>query len=478
MRTRLLAGLFATSLLLTLGAPACSDGGTGGEGGSGSTTSSVTTSSVTTTGVGGEAESDGNDDFATAEKLTVGASIDAYLEPWSDLDFYVFQGAKGQAISFSIKAQEVPFDPRTIDTALTLFDASKTRIAENDQPVPRSSDDAQLFTILPADGTYYLRVAECWTWSSDTSACAKPKVKLSTAYTLRVVDLSVAAPGVVADPEKGNDVASAAAVTYAAAPEKGARPLAVVYGRFDAADDVDVYSFEIPPDLVTVAPGARLVGTEWLLREGPDGDGATTPVGKVYITTQADPTKRLAQIDGGDFGGYGSRLWPPLDSGVPYYLFIEHPGAPLGANDFYVDLHGANSSRPLEQADIENDAAATPEALVVVEDGSFYIEGDIGSAAADVDHFSFDVAGQAGKTVTASCISQRAGSGLLGFEVDLIDAATLTPLAIVKETPQTNAYTQAIPVPDGASKMILKLSAAAQDPAVSGTFYRCGVHFQ
>ena len=30
----------------------------------------------------------------------------------------------------------------------------------------------------------------------------------------------------------------------------------------------------------------------------------------------------------------------------------------------------------------------------------------------------------------------------------------------------------------GASTMILKLSAAAQDPAVSGTFYRCGVHFQ
>ena len=477
MRTRLLAGLFAASLLLTLGAPACGGGGTGGEGGS--TTSSATTSSATTTtGAGGEEQRDGNDDFTTAEKLDVGASIDAFLEPWSDQDFYVFQGSKGQALSFSIKAEEVPFDPRTIDTALTLFDAAKTRIAENDQPVPQSSDDAQLFTILPADGTYYLRVADCWTWSADTSACTKPKVKLSTAYTLRVADLSVAAPGVVADPEKGNGVAAATAVTYAEAPAKGTRPLAVVYGRFDAAADVDVYSFDIPADLVTVAPGARLVGTEWLLREGPDGDGATTPVGKVYITTQADPTTRLAQIDGRDFGGYGARLWPPLDSAGKYYLFIEHPSAPLGANDFYIDLHGANSSRPLEQKELENDAAATPEPLVAVDDGSFYIEGDLGNAAADVDHFSFDVAGSAGKSVTASCISERAGSGLLGFEVDLIDAATLTPLSIVKETPQTNAYTMAVPVPAGASTMILKLSAAAQDPAVSGTFYRCGVHFQ
>jgi hypothetical protein len=476
MRTRLLPGLFATSLLLILGAPACGDGGTGGEGGS--TTSSVTSSSTSTTGAGGEAESDGNDDFGTASELTVGASIDAFLEPWSDQDFYVFQGSKGQAISFSIKADEVPFDNYTIDTALTLFDAAKSRIAENDQPVPQLSDDAQLFTILPADGTYYLRVAECWAWSADTSACVKPKVKLSTAYTLRVVDLSVAAPGVVVDPEKGNGVGAATAVTYAEVPAKGTRPLAVVYGRFDAADDVDVYSFEIPADLVTVAPGARLVGTEWLLREGPAGDGATTPVGKVYITTQADPTTRLAQIDGGDFGGYGARLWPPLDVGGKYYLFIEHPSAPLGANDFYIDLHGANSSRPLEQKELENDAAATPEPLVAVDDGSFYIEGDLGSAAADVDHFSFDVAGNANKMVTASCISARAGSGLLGFEVDLIDAATLTPLAIVKETPQTNAYTMAVPVPAGASKMILKLSAALQDPAVSGTFYRCGVHFQ
>lgn len=474
MRTRLLAGLFATSLLLTLGAPACSGEGTGGEGGS--TTSSDTTAS--TTGAGGEVESDGNDDFDTAEKISVGATIDAFLEPWSDQDFYVFQGAKGQAISFSIKADEVPFDVYTIDTALTLFDASKSRIAENDQPVPSTSDDAQLFTILPADGTYYLRVAECWAWSKDAAGCAKPKVKLSTAYTLRVVDLSVAAPGVVVDPEKGNDVAAATAVTYADVPAKGARPLSVLYGRFDAADDVDVYSFDVPADLAPVAPGARLVGTEWLLREGPAGDGASTPVGKVYITTQADPTTRLAQIDGGDFGGYGARLWPPLDVGGHYYLFIEHPAAPLGENDFYIDLHGANSSRPVEQREIENDSAATPEPLVAVDTGSFYIEGDLGNAATDVDHFSFDVTGSAGKEVTAACISARAGSGLQAFEVDLLDGATLSPLAVVKETAQTNAYTMAIPVPNGASTMILKLSAAGQDSAVSGTFYRCGVHFQ
>ena len=471
MRTRFLPGLFATSLLLTFGAPACSGGGGAGAGGSGTT-------SATTTGAGGEGGSDGNDDFATAEKLPLGGSIDAFLEPWSDQDFYVFQGSKGQALALSIKAQEVPFDEHVIDTALTLFDATKTRIAENDQPIPRTSDDAQLFTILPADGTYYLRVAECWSWAPDTSVCAKPKVKLSTAYTLRVADLGGATPGIAKDLEKSNDFAGATAVTYADTAAGGARPFSVVYGRFDAADDVDVFSFSFPPDLVEVAPGARLVANEWLLREGPGGDGATTPVGKVYITTQADPTKRLAQIDGADFAGRGARLWPPLDVAGQYYLFIEHPQAALGANDFYVDLHGATSSRPLEQKEIENDAAATPEALVAVDDGSFYIEGDLGSAAADVDHFSFDVASSKGKEVTVACASARAGSGLQSFTVDVLDATTLMPLASATETAQTDAYTTAIPVPVGASKMILKLSAAAQDPAVSGTFYRCGIHFQ
>ncbi len=475
MRTRFLPGLCATSLLLTFGAPACSGGGGAGAGGSG--TSVTTTSSVTTTGAGGE--SDGNDDFATAEKLTIGAPIDAFLEPGSDQDFYVFQGSKGQALALSIKAQEVPFDPHTIDTALTLFDASKSRIAENDQPSPRRSDDAQLFTILPEDGTYYLRVAECWSWAQGAEGCAKPKAKLSTAYTLRVVDLAGAIQGVAKDLEKGNGIAGATVVTYEDAVVGGVRPFSVLYGRFDAADDIDVFSFDFPADLVEIAPGARLVASEWLLREGPAGDGATTSVGKVYITTQADPTTRLAQIDGADFGGRGSRLWPPLDLAGKYYLFIEHPQAALGANDFYVDLHGAGSSRPLEQKEAENDAVATPEALVPMEgEESIYIEGDLGNAAADVDHFSFSLAGHSSEEVTVSCISARAGSGLQSFEVALLDATTLMPLTLVQETAQTDAYTPAIPVPPGASKMILKLSAAAQDPAVSGTFYRCGIHFQ
>jgi hypothetical protein len=323
-----------------------------------------------------------------------------------------------------------------------------------------------------------VRVTECWSWAIDAVGCAQPKVKLSTAYTLRVADLDGAIAGFAADPEKGNDSTTATPVTYAAATATGGRPLSVVHGRFEAADDIDVFSFDFPADIVDVAAGSRLLANEWLLRGGPSGDGSTSAVGKVYITTQADPTKRLAQIDEADFSGKGARLWPPLDLAGKYYLFIEHPQTPSGANDFYVDLHGAGSSRALEQKEAENDAFATPEALTPADNGSFYIEGDLGNAAADVDHFSFDVAGQAGKMVAAYCVSGRAGSGLQSFEVDLIDATTLSKLAIIKETPQTDASTSMVPVPAGASKMILKLSAAAQDPVIIGTYYRCGVHFQ
>jgi hypothetical protein len=472
MRTRLLPGLFATSLLL-VGASACGGGGATGAGGS-AATSSVTA----TTGAGGDGGSDGNDDFATAETLTVGTPVDAFLEPWSDQDFYVFQGVKGQALALTIKAEETPFDPHTIDTVLTLYDASKQRIAENDEPIPRINDDAQIFTILPADGAYYVRVTECWSWATDAIGCAKPKVKLSTAYTLRVANLDGTIPGIAADPEKGNDLTTATPVTYAAAAAGAGRPISVVYGRFEAADDIDVFSFDFPADLVDVAAGSRFVASEWLLREGPAGDGSTTSPGKVYITTQADPTRRLAQIDGADFGGRGSRLWPPLDVTGKYYLFVERPMTAAGANDFYVALHGARSSNPLEQKEAENDAVATPEALAPAADGSFYIEGDLGKGAADVDHFSFDVAGQSGKTVAVACVSGRAGSGLGSFEVDLLDATTHKPLTIAKETAQSDATTSMIAVPAGASKMILKLSAATQDPVITGNFYRCGVHFQ
>lgn len=474
MRTRLLPGLCATSLLLVFaGAPACG----GGEGGA--TSSSASTTDATTTGTGGASASDGNDDFATAEAITVDTTVEAFLEPsWKDQDFYVLHGTKGQAIAISTHAEETPFDVHTIDTVLTLFDAAKNPIAGDDDPTPRASDDAQLFTILPADGDYYVRVAECWSWAPDTSACAKPKGKVSTGYTLRISSLASAGNGVVHDLEKGNDAASATAVTYSDVAKAGVKPLSIVYGRFETPDDVDVFSFDFPVDITIVAPGSRLVATEWILRAGPDGDGSTTAPGKVYITTQADPMTRLAQIDSGDYGGRGSRLWPPLDVAGKYYLFVEHPKAPLGANDFYVALHGANGSRPVEQKEIENDAPATPEPLVATEEGSFFIEGDLVNGAADVDHFSFDVSQSAGLKVAVACASARAGAGLVGFEIDLLDATTLAPLALVKETPQTDAVTPATPVPAGASTMILKLRADAQDPLVSGTYYRCGVHFQ
>ena len=482
MRTRLFPGLFAASFLF-LGAAACGNDGTGGAGGGATATSSATTTATvgpatTATTGGGEGGSDGNDDFATAAKLTIGAPIDSFLEPTGDQDFYVFQGAKGQALSLTIKAEEIAFDAHTIDTIVTLFDATQQRIAENNNPTPRITDDARLFTVLPADGMYYVRVTECWSWATDAIGCSIPRNKLSTAYTLSVVDLGVATPGNVADTEQGNDSTTAVPVTYAAADAKGGRPLSIVHGRFEAIDDVDVFSFDLPADIVDVPSGSRLLASEWILRGGPSGNGATSPVGKVYLTTQDDPTKRLAQIDASDFGNQGARLWPPIDGAGKYFLFIEHPLAPFYSNDFYVDLHGAVSSRALEQKEIANDALATAEPLAPADDGSYYIEGDLGNEGADVDHFSFDVTAQAGKMVTAYCVSGRAGSGLVSFEVVLIDPTTKSKLAIIKETAQSDATTPTVPVPAGAKKLVLRLSAAGQDPVITGAYYRCGVHFR
>jgi hypothetical protein len=486
------SGLFASSLATLAVVSACGGGGgttgSGGSGGSGGETSTTTTSTTTTTttststttttGTGGAAP-DGHS-FEGALPMEVDVQIDGDLATPGVSDFYVFEGTKGQALAIFMLAQsQQGFDPDTVDGIVTLFDANQKQIAENNNPPTFSSTDPSLFTILPADGKYYLRVQECWDWASNpASSCLGTKDKSSTFYSLLAAQLDAAQKGNVQDQEKGNDAASAQEVTYAAA-QGGGYYLSVIYGTYASNTDVDVYSFKIPDDAVSPGPGERAIVNNWMLRAGKTGDGSTTAMGKVYMTTLADPATHVAELYVPDFGNAGARLWPPVEVGTTYLLFIEHPATSLGTNDFYFVEHGSSTSNPLELQDADNDDPMKAEILASATDGSYYLEGDILGNAADVDHFSFDVSAQpAGTKVSVACTSWRAGSGLRGFKAALLQGdGTPIPGASDVETANFDLGVPGVSIPAGQTKLLIKLSATSHDPTVTSAFYRCGIHF-
>ena len=61
--------------------------------------------------------------------------------------------------------------------------------------------------MLPADGTYYLLVEECWTWIGKkglTAGCAEPMDKAVTDYALFLLNIDSAQDANVLDEETGN----------------------------------------------------------------------------------------------------------------------------------------------------------------------------------------------------------------------------------------------------------------------------------
>src|SRR5512132_1602821 len=152
-------------------------GGGSGDGGSGGSTTTTTTTGVTasatstgtTTSSTGTGGGTGNHDFATAVDVDVNPAANTegeLADADTTTDYYKFSGKAGQRITVIVNAQSLDpngdgKDPSIVDVVVTLFDANKTQIAQNDDSWPRFSTDAQAFTVLPADGDYYLAIASC-----------------------------------------------------------------------------------------------------------------------------------------------------------------------------------------------------------------------------------------------------------------------------------------------------------------------------
>ncbi len=425
-----------------------------------------------------------DDKMEGATMLDPAAPAEDELEPTDDVDWYWFEGKKGDLVILSIEAQAkggagAAFAADSIDSIITLYGPDKAIYAFNDDPVPRDNNDSQLYTILPADGKYWVKVEECNTWIAGAvnvpqgASCAKPLEKNMTGYSLYFTVLDPTKAAVVQDSEKGNDDKAANEVAY----KKNAQgnyiaPL--LYGYFTDASDTDVFLFKLPAG-IPVTEGKRLSASFEGFVGGALGNGSTTSAGMVGLSSAATPAQWIALSD---FGNEAADLSVPVTADSGYLLYVPHKGDKKGTNDFYILVHTFGPGNPVEQKDTENNAAATAEELANQQkDGlpKYFVEGNLTDK--DVDHFSLSVENvpAAANQISVACAAQLDGSGIRGLSAELLDKDGKA-FAFASESDKTALQVKATALPSGAKKVVLKLSFDKQDAKVSGNFYRCGVH--
>lgn len=476
-------------------AAACGDDttdppGTGGAGGTTSSTTTATGMTTTTTtssaggagGTGGTGGGPASCDTATMLELSM-AENGELQDPKTDSAFYKFEGMAGQQILVQISAKPEdgdPQDPNYIDSVATLFDATGDQIAENDDSFPRFGQDSQLFTILPAAGTYCVRVQDFSLWAGNGADAT------ATDGTFEIFVGGINTDLLVNEAAEPNDTAlTATPITYAGDSLSGYAQ-AIVSGKFADEADIDVYRFTLPADqLVDVGERASTYVT--FFPAGPEASGSTSFVGLVSIVDPAtDPPTIVAQMDitqGGDMLNsvdWEREFFTPLDLGKEYLLTVEHPAQAAGANDFYYFFNFPDvSSYPVETAELTNNVLATAETLVqqANDNGTFsyFVEGNI-LAGVDVDHFAFQVPPGVSQ-VSFDCKGWVAGSGLRSLKASLLKAdgtpASAGSVAVENET--DSAELTQLPATGPDTTMLLKVEAPTQSPTVAGDYYRCNV---
>jgi len=114
------------------------------------------------------AESEPNDTWATAQPITgnkiVNASLVAVGAP--DMDYYSFNASAGDVIAVTMD-EDPDDDLNVIDTIISILDTDGTTVlATNDFSNPGSN--AAGAVVIPADGTYYVKVGDGGFGGGDT----------------------------------------------------------------------------------------------------------------------------------------------------------------------------------------------------------------------------------------------------------------------------------------------------------------------
>lgn len=420
---------------------------------------------------------DGNDSFATAEILVdQGGFFEAGpLEldpPATDVDFFQFTTSGPVLISASCKPQTDPFDPTYPDLVLSVYDSTQTLIARNDDRYPRSSQDPELFTVLPAAGTYYIRVEDyCALFAGQCDPFYFDSV-VNLEYSFVIVDIDPTADGIVAEGPEPNDTAATATAMEYADSGPGTYYSTVAVGSFGGVADVDGYSFVVPSDLA-LDLNQRSVVTFTVPPGGVDESGASTQPGVVEIVDPAS-SNVIARYDftGEGVGTARADFFAPIPMGQPRLFRVQRGANVTGSTPFQFVIHTVGGGNPLETADLANDAFATAEVLPIYPGtGSYFIEGDL--LGTDQDHFRIGVAGAA---FSYTCVAERAGSGVRGLTVTVMQGSNGAILDTATESTAQNLFITGID-PGFENDLVILIEKSMQDPAVTGAYYRCGFHF-
>jgi len=105
-----------------------------------------------------KAEASPNDSTATATPMAMNSSINSFICPAGDLDYYSFSVNAGETVNINIDAQSL--SPASgLDTYIFLIDSDgHSVIAENDDEVSWVIRDSNLTYTFHRAGTYYLKV--------------------------------------------------------------------------------------------------------------------------------------------------------------------------------------------------------------------------------------------------------------------------------------------------------------------------------
>jgi hypothetical protein len=108
-------------------------------------------------------EQEPNDQPATAQRVTLPVIVNGRIDPPGDVDVFRFEGRAGQKIVAEVYARRLD---SPLDSVLRLTDSAGRQLAMNDDYEDKGAGlithhaDSLLTATLPADGTYYLRLAD------------------------------------------------------------------------------------------------------------------------------------------------------------------------------------------------------------------------------------------------------------------------------------------------------------------------------
>ena len=108
-------------------------------------------------------EQEPNDEPANAQSVTLPIIINGRIDPPGDCDVFRFEGRAGEKIVAEVDARKLD---SPLDSVLRLTDAAGRQLAYNDDYADKSDGlsthhaDSLIAVTLPADGTYYLRLAD------------------------------------------------------------------------------------------------------------------------------------------------------------------------------------------------------------------------------------------------------------------------------------------------------------------------------